>query len=59
MECCSQQASLVFVYDDPSKGYAYNLHACELCGKVTKTDVWDNKGTTTILLNGEVLHERT
>lgn len=58
MECCSQKVKLIFVFDDPEKDYAYNLHVCELCGKLIKTDVWNNAGTTTLLLTGEVLHER-
>lgn len=59
MECCDQLTKIVFVYDDTRAGYAYNLHACDLCGKLVKKDVWENKGKTTILLNGEVIHERT
>lgn len=59
IECGKHPMKFVYCWDDPSIGYAYNLYACDGCGKITKKNVWNDKGTDTIKVNGEVIHERT
>lgn len=44
LECCEIEPNLVFVYDDPHTGYAFNLYACPYCGTIYKEMVWNNSG---------------
>lgn len=69
MRCnCSVQRpemKLVYVWADPNEGFAFNVFACNECGRLTKNNIWNNAGNTTVLLNGnvlideEVVHERS
>lgn len=47
---------VVAIHDNPNTNYAYNLSQCS-CGTLLKEDVWDNKGLTWILENGEVVND--
>ncbi len=48
LQCCSQDTKFVCCWDNPEKGYAYNLYQCELCGTLHKENVWNDKGITAI-----------
>lgn len=53
--CCASPTKMIFVWDSPNAGYAYNLYACEGCGKLHKQDVWTNKGTLTLDIKNVVV----
>lgn len=55
--CSTHSTKMKFIYcwDDPDEGFAFNVFACDECGKLVKNDVWNNSGNTTIRLNGNVL----
>lgn len=51
---CEMEMSLVSVWNggmDSPQEYAYNLYTCDVCGTITKEDVWDNKGLLVIPTN--------
>lgn len=48
---------LIFVWDDPNKGVAFNLYGCDYCGTIVKRDVWKNKGKVLIDIDNKVSHE--
>lgn len=53
--CGRKDLNNVAVWDDPNRGYAYNLFSCFDCGSVIKQDVWENAGLTVIKLDTTVL----
>lgn len=52
--CNNDKMNSVTGFDDPNKGYAYNLYNCSFCGIVAKQDVWSNKKVTVIYIDGTI-----
>jgi len=54
MNCkCGKKMKLIFVWDDSQlTDHAYNIYACQDCGRIMKEDVWEDKGEIWIGLSG-------
>jgi len=40
MKCCKENMTVLYCWDDSQlTDHAYNLYACEKCGKIIKEDV--------------------
>lgn len=46
---------LIGVWDDPNKGYAFNVYLNYSTGTIYKEDVWKNSGVTSIDLKNNVV----
>lgn len=50
---CKNEMRLLFCWDDAQEtDHAYNLWACESCGRIVKQDVWEDAGELWINLSG-------
>jgi hypothetical protein len=49
--CCGVEMEVVFIWDDPHVGYAFNLYACNDCGRLIKEQVWNNSGLSECLMD--------
>jgi hypothetical protein len=57
MRCkCGKEMNLRYVWDSGALeelgNYAYNLYACDVCGRLLKEDVWDEAKQLWIGLSG-------
>jgi len=57
LQCSSAKPELIQVFDDPSKGFAYNVFWCDHCGTLYREDVWKNAGVTILAQNGDIIHK--
>ena len=54
MECCKSYMSLIFVHDDIDKEIAFNVWACNGCGKIIVDSVWSGEVTMSTIDQGRV-----
>ncbi len=52
--CGTQEAmKVVFIWDDAQEtDHAFNVYACNSCGRLVKVDVWEDAGQLWIGLGG-------
>ena len=51
---CNEESEYMVLWDDPDKGYAFNIYFCFYCGMIIKEDVWENKGILTIDIKNNI-----
>jgi NMD protein affecting ribosome stability and mRNA decay len=50
---CGQKMQCLYVWDDAQEtDHAFNVYACDKCGRLLKDDVWNDKGQIWIGLSG-------